>query len=205
MNRTAATILMPNLSIGNFGSVLRMVEKAGGTAKLTSDPAELDTAEKVILAGVGAFDNGMEAVRNGWADALHQAVVVRKVPVLGICLGMQLMCEGSDEGRAAGLGWIPGRLQRFTPGPDGDLKVPHMGWNTVSVREPNALVGDGDRFYFVHSYYLGGDMSDHVVATAHHGVTFAAAIVRDNVFGVQFHPEKSHRFGLALLKRFVEL
>lgn len=199
-------IALPNLSIGNFASVLRMIQKAGGEATLVSDPEDLRSADKVILAGVGSFDNGMQSLREGkWVDALNDAALNRKVPVLGICLGMQLMFDRSDEGEASGLGWVKGQVRRFDLPPDSALKVPHMGWNTVTVTRPNALFPDEEdqRFYFVHSYHADCANDDDVVATATHGQRFTAGMNRGNLYGVQFHPEKSHRFGMAVLRNFL--
>ena len=202
------TIVLPNLSAGNFASVLRMVQKVGGTARLVDDPAELRSADRIILAGVGAFDNGMTSLREGgWLEPLHEAVLERRVPVLGICLGMQLLCHGSEEGSLPGLGWIDAEVKRLAPA-DPALKVPHMGWNTVAVVRPNPLLAADlaeQRFYFVHSYYVScRDRSD-VVALGDHGQQFDAALGRGNIHGVQFHPEKSHRFGMALMRNFVEM
>lgn len=199
-------IAVPNLAIGNFASVLRMLQKVGGEAKLVTDPAALRTADKVIVAGVGAFDLGMASItEGGWLDALNEAALHRKVPVLGICLGMQLMCSGSEEGTRPGLGWIDAQVQRIGVPPGTDLKVPHMGWNSVAVRRPNPLIPaeEPSRFYFVHSYHaVCADPSD-VIATVHHGADLTAAVARGNILGVQFHPEKSHRFGMALMRAFV--
>jgi len=201
-------IAIPNLGAGNFASVVRMIEKASGQAMLVDDPTALKHADKVILAGVGAFDNGMRSLReNGWVEPLAAAVHGRAVPLLGICLGMQLLCERSDEGRLAGLGWLDAEVKRFVP-TDPTIKVPHMGWNNVEVKRANPLLDDSDsdqRFYFVHSYYVACRNPEDVIATARHGQLFDAVVSRGNVFGVQFHPEKSHRFGLAVLRRFVEL
>ena len=200
---------IPALPCGNFSSVVKIVEKAGGRAAIVQDPSELAGFSKVILAGVGAFDHGMDAIRDlGWLEQLNRAALVRKVPILGICLGMQMLCEDSEEGVRPGLGWIPGHVRRFRPEPGSALKVPHMGWNTIRVRRPNPILdldGPEQRYYFVHSYHaVCSDPAD-VIAVSHHGIEFSAAIGRDNVLGVQFHPEKSHRFGLALMRRFVEI
>jgi glutamine amidotransferase len=203
------SILIPNLSIGNFASVLRMVQKVGGTAQLVDSPAELRDARKIILAGVGAFDNGMKAINDGgWADALNDAALRRTVPVLGICLGMQLMCADSEEGKLAGLGWVDARVRRFAFENRSELKVPHMGWSPITVRRANPILearDDEQRFYFVHSFYAAEGSPEDVVATAHHGIDFTAAIHRDNILGVQFHPEKSHSFGMSVVRKFVEL
>ena len=201
-------LALPNLSIGNFASVLRMIQKAGGDAKLVDTPSELDAADKIILAGVGSFDNGMASLREGgWIPPLNAAVLERKIPVLGICLGMQLMLTRSEEGSAAGLGWVEGDVRRLRPPDDSGLKVPHMGWNTVTVTRQNPLFPEDDeqRFYFVHSYHADCAQPEVVVATARHGERFTAALNKDNLYGVQFHPEKSHRFGMAVLKNFLAI
>ena len=202
-------ILIPNLGIGNFASVLRMVQKVGGSARLVGTPAELAGAEKVILAGVGAFDTGMQSIRvGGWTDALSDVALARKRPVLGICLGMQLMCSGSEEGRLPGLGWMDAKVRRFAPPAGSGLKVPHMGWSPVRVVRDNALIdrtSEEQRFYFVHSYYIECRRPDDAVAVANYGHDFTAVFSRGNMYGVQFHPEKSHRFGMGLMKHFVEL
>jgi len=201
-------VLIPNLSIGNFASVLRMIQKAGGEARLVDSPSDLRGADKIILAGIGAFDNGMTSLRDGgWTDALNEAALERKVPVLGICLGMQLMLQSSEEGNMPGLGWVEGEVRRLRPPPDSGLKVPHMGWNTVTVTRENELfpAEDDQRFYFVHSYYADCAQTDVVVATSQHGSPFTAALKKDNIYGVQFHPEKSHRFGMAILRNFLAI
>ena len=201
-------VLIPNLSIGNFASVLRMIQKAGGEARLVDSPSELRDADKIILAGIGAFDNGMTSLRDGgWTDALNHAALERKVPVLGICLGMQLMLQSCEEGIMPGLGWVEGEVRRLRPPPDSGLKVPHMGWNTVTVTRENGLFPpeDEQRFYFVHSYYADCARPDVVVATSQHGTPFTAALKKENIYGVQFHPEKSHRFGMAILRNFLAI
>jgi glutamine amidotransferase len=181
---------VPNLGIGNFASVLRMVERVGGQARLLASPHELVQTDKIILAGVGAFDTGMGSLQQGgWEEPLREAVGQGK-PTLGICLGMQLMCRSSEEGRLPGLGWIDGQVERFRFPEDSRLKVPHMGWNTVTVTRPNRLLPSGNgeqRFYFVHSYHVRCEDPSDVTATADHGLPFTAAIARGNVLGVQFH------------------
>lgn len=202
-------ITIPSLSIGNFSSVIRMISKAGSSASLVDSAIDIKHSTKIILAGVGAFDHGMSSLRDGdWIEALNETVLVRKVPVLGICLGMQLMCKSSEEGKSPGLGWIDGQVKRFKIPLDSNLKIPHMGWNTITIAKTNPLIvtdKSEQRFYFVHSYHAVCNNPDDVLATAHHGYDFTAAFSHDNIFGVQFHPEKSHRFGMALMKRFVEL
>ena len=209
MSASKARIGIPALPCGNFSSVVKIVEKAGGRADIVQDPKALEQYGKVIVAGVGAFDHGMDAIRDrGWLGPLDDAAKIRKVPILGICLGMQMLCEDSEEGTRPGLGWIRGHVRRFRPEPGSALKVPHMGWNTITVRRPNPILeatASEQRFYFVHSFHaVCTDPSD-VIAVSHHGIEFSAAIGRGNVLGAQFHPEKSHRFGLALMRRFVEI
>jgi glutamine amidotransferase len=195
--------------LGNLNSVANMIRHVGGTCRVTGDPGELAEAEKFILPGVGAFDRGMEALRGtGIADALSVAVLERKKPILGICLGMQLMANRSQEGNLSGLGWLDADVRKFCLPALSGLKIPHMGWNTVNIVKSNPLLDSSmgeQRFYFVHSYHVVCTDSADVLATAHHGMDFCAAIQKGNIFGAQFHPEKSHRFGMALMKRFLEL
>lgn len=202
-------VVMPDLGCGNFASVLRMASEVGREAKLVTDPAALASADKIILAGVGAFDHAMtNLTARGWADALNEAVVGRGVPVLGICLGMQLMCRSSEEGVEPGLGWLDAVVRKFHFPEVAGLRVPHMGWNTVQVRRANALItdeGEEQRFYFAHSYHVDCRDESDVAATAHYGLDFPAAVARGSVQGVQFHPEKSHRFGKALMRRFLHM
>lgn len=198
-------IAIPNYGCGNLMSVVRMVEAVGGKAQIVSDPSEIDSADKVILAGVGAFDHGVQCLNSqNWVTALNRAALEKRVPVLGICLGMQLMAHSSEEGKMRGLGWIAARVQKFRFH-DSKLKVPHMGWNTVETVRKNALlaVDELPRFYFVHSYHLVCEDPNDVVGRTSYGYAFDSVIQRNNLFGVQFHPEKSHRFGMALMNRFV--
>jgi glutamine amidotransferase len=202
-------ILIPDLGIGNMPSIIRMVEKVGGSCSISRDPGELAGADKIIFAGVGAFDHGMKAIdTGGWREALATAAVERKVPLVGICLGMQILCKASEEGQLPGLGWIDAEVLRFRQDRPGGLRVPHMGWNTLRVCRENPLIppaGEEQRFYFVHSYRVVCHRSEDVVAVADYGGEFVAAFQKENIFGVQFHPEKSHRFGMALFQRFLEL
>jgi glutamine amidotransferase len=184
-----------------------MIEKVGGEAEIIDDPSALQDGSKIILAGVGAFDHGMAQLRDkGWIEALNEVVLVKKSPVLGICLGMQLMCKSSEEGKLLGLGWIDGNVTRFRISESSELKVPHMGWNTVKVVKPSALMPNSDqRFYFVHSYHAVCNKPEDILATSYYGYELTAAFSHENIYGVQFHPEKSHRFGMTLMKNFVDL
>ena len=195
---------------GNIGSVTNMIKKVGGAAEIISNPHSLEQVEKLLLPGVGAFDHGMRSLIDGeWVEALNNAVQKRKIPVLGICLGMQLMCNASDEGELAGLGWVDAEVHRFNFEQDQQsLKVPHMGWNIVNILGQDDLVTETheqQRFYFVHSYYVSCNCADDIFLTSVHGEVFVAGFHHENIWGVQFHPEKSHRFGMELFKRFIEV
>ena len=191
---------------GNVNSVIRMIERAGGNARRISSPEEVSEAAKLILPGVGAFDYGMSQLQaRGLIPALATAALEKSVPVLGICLGMQLMCAASEEGEMPGLGWIDAHVRRFSFEDDSRLRVPHMGWNTIQVPRSNPLLpadAGEQRYYFVHSYFVACHNQEDSIATAHYGEKFVAAFQRGNLFGVQFHPEKSHRFGLQLMNAF---
>lgn len=195
--------------VGNLGSILNMFKKIGVPARLVSQPSDVLEAEKILLPGVGAFDNAMrELGQRGLIDPLKERVQVGGVPVLGICLGMQLLGNGSEEGNLAGLGFINGTSRRFSFPNDASLKVPHMGWNVISPVKYSPLFGDEAierRFYFVHSYHFNCEDASDVLATAHYGFNFTAMVQQGNIMGAQFHPEKSHRFGMALLKNFSDV
>ena len=202
-------ITIINYGLGNLNSVLNMVNKLGEKAIIQSDPHKIYKAEKIILPGVGSFDHGMSNLKdNNWIGALNEAVLERQVPILGICLGMQLMCNSSEEGNLSGLGWIEGEVKRIQQSIDKDLKIPHMGWNTVNIVKPNLLLDSifgEQRFYFVHSYHAVCKNNQDILATSYHGHEITAAFCKGNIYGVQFHPEKSHRFGMALIKKFIEI
>ena len=194
----------------NVGSVLNMGRRAGGEFTISNNPAVIASAEKLILPGVGSFDNGMRQLNElGIVPALNEAVLRRRVPILGVCLGLQLFTHGSEEGQSPGLGWIAGRTVKFRiEATQASLKTPHLGWNSVELGKLDPLLKnlpDEPRFYFVHSYHLVcDDPSDPLLWTTH-GYRFISGIRRDNIWGTQFHPEKSHKFGLALMRNFVAL
>lgn len=199
-------IAIVDYGLGNLGSIANMLRRLGVDGSVTRDPGVIIEADQLILPGVGAFDNGMSNLRNlGLLDVLNARVLDAKVPVLGICLGAQLMTAGSEEGQEKGLGWIDADTVKFKT--DATKKIPHMGWSDVHPKKANPLVGleEESRFYFVHSYHFACRHSDDILGTASYGYEFTAAFSRGNVFGVQFHPEKSHRFGMALLTRFAGL
>ena len=196
--------------MGNVGSIVNMGRKAGGSFTVSGDPAVIAQADKLILPGVGSIDHGMTKLRErGLIPVLNQRVLERKVPILGICLGVQLFTRRSEEGELPGLGWIAGDTIRFKRAVEpSTLKVPHMGWNFIEPAKPDPLLRDlppEPRFYFVHSYHLVCDDAADVLTWTQYGHRFASAVQRGNIWGTQFHPEKSHKFGLALLKNFLAL
>jgi glutamine amidotransferase len=200
-------IAIVDCGIGNVGSVANMFRKIGVPAVVSGDSGVLAEAEKLVLPGVGAFDHGMTRLRaSGLIPILERRVLQDRTPILGICLGLQLLTRDSEEGACPGLAWLPASTVRFrfSGEEQGRLKVPHMGWNTVHPARAGgwpSLSGQ-PRFYFVHSYHLECDFPDDVLATARYGYEFAVAVRRENLAGVQFHPEKSHRFGMAVLRDF---
>jgi glutamine amidotransferase len=202
-------ISVVDYGVCNLGSMLNMLRKIGVPAQLVSTPAELSLAKKIILPGVGAFDNGMRALtERGLAEALRSKVAHGETPLLGVCLGMQMLGRGSEEGALRGLGLIDADAHRFRFAPESRLKVPHMGWSHLDRLHECALLRDLEnesRFYFCHSYHLVCDSPHDVLANAGYGGGFVAMVHHKNVFGVQFHPEKSHRFGMALLHNFARM
>ena len=203
-------IYIPNLSIGNTNSVINMIQKINGKVILIDKPNDLLDAKKIILPGVGSFDHGMNELReNGWDVVLQKLVIDQNVPILGICLGMQLFFNDSEEGKLSGLGWVDGSVKKIKISENKAIKIPHMGWNNISIKRNNSLIQNNttvqNRFYFVHSYYANCNDYDDIVATTFHGSEITAAIIKNNIYGVQFHPEKSHKFGLNLLKNFLNI
>lgn len=200
-------ITIVDYGMGNLGSIQNMFKRIGVPASITSDPAVVAQAGKVLLPGVGAFDAAMQRIdASGLREVLDRKALHERVPVLGICLGMQLLTRGSEEGQRPGLGWIGASVRRLPGGPG--LKVPHMGWNVVTPTRRHPLTDslpDESRFYFVHSYGVFADDPADRLLKARHGIEFDAAIAHDNICGAQFHPEKSHKFGMQLLANFARL
>ncbi|RYE25900.1 MAG: imidazole glycerol phosphate synthase subunit HisH [Sphingobacteriales bacterium] len=195
--------------MGNLGSVLNMFSYIKVPAQISSDIKTIEQAERILLPGVGAFDAAMQRIENsGLKEVLRHKALEQKVPILGICLGMQLLTNGSEEGKLPGLGWIDADTLRFSP-EDKNLKVPHMGWNLVNEMQPSALtqhLPEEPRFYFVHSYYVKAKLADNVLMRTHYGLDFDSVITNgSNIYGAQFHPEKSHKFGMQLFKNFARL
>jgi len=201
-------ITIINYDMGNLGSVANMIKKVGGKSIITADISEIKEAKKLILPGVGAFDNGVNKLKEfGLWDIIKEKVLVEKVPIMGICLGMQLLTKGSEEGDLEGFGFIDAYAKKFKF-ENSELKIPHMGWNLVKLQKSSKLFEgmerEENRFYFVHSFAVDCEDKDDILGITHYGYDFVSSFERNNIIGCQFHPEKSHKFGVALFKNFVE-
>jgi glutamine amidotransferase len=201
-------IAIIDYEIGNLAAIANMFNRLGVQCEITADPVKIKNAEKIVLPGNGAFDACMQSIRaTGLIPLLDEKVMTQKTPLLGICVGAQMLGAGSEEGNEPGLGWMDIKVKRFPTLPD--LRVPHMGWchvkNISRVHPQFEKLSEDARFYFVHSYYLDPTNTEEVLLTANYGIDFAAAVGKDNIVGVQFHPEKSHRFGKQLLAQFAGL
>ncbi len=198
-------ITIVDYKVGNLGSIQNMLKKIGAKSDITSNPDKITSAEKIILPGVGAFDSGIESLKkNGLWEILNEKALVEKVPILGICLGAQLICDGSEEGNLKGLGWIKADVKKFDF-KDITFKIPHIGWNYTYLNKESKLFTDmyeDPKFYFVHSFYIDVKDDSSLTKTIYNH-EFDSAFENDNVLGVQFHPEKSHKFGMKLLENFV--
>lgn len=199
-------IVIIDYKMGNIGSIFNMLRKIGADAIISSDIEKIEDASKLILPGIGSFDAGMKNLKEmGLMPILKKKVIKEKTLILGICLGMQLFALKSDEGISNGLGWLDGIVKKFK----GDnVKVPHMGWNTIAIKKNSDIFKDipeEPKFYFAHSYYMDCKNKDDELAVTNYGQDFSSVIRKENIIGVQFHPEKSHNFGMKLLKNFVEI
>lgn len=205
-------IAIVDYGVGNSGSIQNMLRRVGCKTIITSDKDLIESASGYILPGVGAFDHGINKLKkSGTLKTLEAQVLNKKKPILGICLGMQMLFNNSDEGDLPGLGWINGSVNKFKfKGYDlyKNMKVPHMGWNIVKPHNSQSLfkaIDEEARFYFVHSYYVSCDKEENILGTTKYGHNFVSAVAKNNIFGVQFHPEKSHRFGMTLFENFLEI
>ena len=193
--------------MGNLGSIANMIKKVGYSSEISSDPEVIKNAERLILPGVGKFDRAMRNLTDLNLTSLLKDMAKGNTPILGICLGMQLLANSSEEGDLPGLGLISGSVKRFDA--HDELKVPHMGWNLINYSNESSLFEGFDtmgeaRFYFVHSYKFVCDKAENILATTNYGDEFTCAVHKENIRGVQFHPEKSHLFGMRLLRNFIE-
>lgn len=203
-------VVIIDYNMGNVASVQNMLKRIGIEAIISNDYKVIKEASKLILPGVGSFDHGVKSLNDlKLTQVIKEKVLVEKTPILGICLGMQLLTKGSEEGVLEGLGFIEGYTQKFSKRIlEKNLKIPHMGWNYIRQRNDSILFDNleiDSRFYFVHSYHVLCENEINSIATSEHGYEFTCIIQKENVYGVQFHPEKSHKFGMKLLKNFVEL
>jgi imidazole glycerol-phosphate synthase subunit HisH len=204
----SALIIIIDCGEGNVNSVQKMMSMINTRSLVTSSPADIAIADKIILPGIGHFQTAMDALaKHQLLEPLNEAVLIKKKPILGICLGMQLMANSSEESNSTGLGWIEGQVVRFNQLP-ARLKIPHMGWNTIDLKRQSLLmhnVPDGSEFYFAHSYHWKMQNPEEVLSETNYGDRFPSAIEKENIFGVQFHPEKSHDCGEQLLRNFAAL
>jgi len=200
-------VIIVDYGLGNLNSIKNMLKHVGYDSEISCEPQKICKADKLILPGVGRFGAGMQGIyARNLLDVLNKMALEEHIPVLGICLGMQLLTRGSEEDNVAGLGWIDGFTYRLS----GNLgyKVPHMGWNTVNVINDNPLIKNREeynKFYFVHSYYVKTVNLEDTILETEYGIHFASGIKRENIMGVQFHPEKSHKYGMNLLRNFMEM
>ena len=201
-------IVIVNYGSGNLGSMLNMFKKIGQEAVLGNTVEDIEKADKIILPGVGSFDAGMEKLNtSGLKEILNFKVLEKKIPILGVCLGLQLMTSKSEEGVLNGLGWINAETNKFKLDSN-QFKIPHMGWNEIKIEKKcklfEGMEEQENRFYFVHSYHLVCSVKEDILVSTHYGYNFACGVERANILGVQFHPEKSHKFGMQLLRNFSE-
>ena len=203
------SIVIIDYGLGNVGSILNMLKHISVPYSVESSNEDaLFAADGLILPGVGSFKEGMSLLnRSGLATIIKEAVLEKKIPLLGICLGMQLMCNYSEEGNVEGLGLIDADVVKFKFNQPTRLKVPHMGWSDVNIHKKNDLstaLIDNSRFYFVHSYLVKCNDPDDIFMSTKHGINFTSSFLRNNLFGCQFHPEKSHKYGIQLFRNFVK-
>lgn len=203
-------ITIIDYGLGNIRAFLNVYERLKIPAKVAYKADDLKNSEKIILPGVGAFDYAMSQLNaSGMRDELEKQVLINKVPVIGICVGMQILAKSSDEGALPGLGWVDGDIKIFDVSKiHYKTRLPHMGWNSINPINNNRLLANfnnSSRFYFLHSYYFVAKISKDVISETEYGITFASAVNKDNVYGIQFHPEKSHSNGIQLLNNFAQL
>ena len=202
-------ITVINYGLGNINAIKRVYNNLNIPVKIATKVNDLENSEKYILPGVGAFDYAMQKLNeSGLKDVLSDKIINDKKHILGICVGMQIMAKSSDEGNLPGLGWLDAKVKKLDNINDGKLSIPHMGWNNIIPNKTSSILNGlntKSNFYFLHSYYLETHLSDIIIAKANYGSDFICAVNQKNIFGVQFHPEKSHNQGIELLKNFSDL
>ncbi|HCT94561.1 MAG: imidazole glycerol phosphate synthase, glutamine amidotransferase subunit [Bacteroidetes bacterium GWE2_39_28] len=200
-------IVIIDYGMGNIGSIINMFKYIGAEAIVSSNSQEISKANKLILPGIGHFDRAMENIEKlKLSECIKEMAIHKQVPFLGICLGMQIMCISSEEGCSPGLGLVDANVKKFNFSDSDNLKVPHMGWNSIDISKKTKILNNVNvdpRFYFVHSYYVKCNKEDDVLAKSTYGIQFDAAFEHGNLIGVQFHPEKSHKFGIALFRNYL--
>ncbi len=202
-------ITIIDYGLGNLRSVQKSFERANLNVKISNDLNEINKADKLVLPGVGHFGKGMKNLKSsGLIDVLNERVLIKKTPILGICLGMQLMTKYSEEGNSEGLGWIDASTIRFQKDIEKKYKVPHIGWNSIDIINDNPFLNkikNNSQYYFVHTYYVLCKKKKEVMTESNYGIKFHSSFQKDNVFGVQFHPEKSFSVGLQMLENFSKI
>ena len=201
-------VVIINYGMGNVKSIKNQLERMSYSSIISSNENDIEKADKIILPGVGHFDAGMKNIlANNLFEILKYKVVDNKTPILGICLGMQLFCEKSEEGGVDGLGWLKGKVKKFRI-TDSKFKIPHIGWNNLNIKNNSKLLKDikkENHFYFAHSYYLSGVKEENILAYTNYSIKFISSVKKENIYGTQFHPEKSHLSGIKILKNFLEI
>ena len=200
-------ITIIDYGMGNIGSIQNMLKKIGADSIVTSYTGEIKNSLKLILPGVGSFDTGIKnLIKLDLVDILNHKVINEKTPIIGFCLGMQLMTRSSEEGKLRGFGWMDAKTCRFRFNNSDEYKIPHMGWNSIKIMKDNPLLmeqSDRTRFYFVHSYHVICKQSKDILFMTNYGYDFVSGFMKNNIVGLQFHPEKSHKYGMQILKNFV--
>lgn len=208
MNKDQKIVII-DYQVGNLSSIANMLKKVGQKSIISGDLKEIESADKLILPGVGSFDYGMTKLNeSGITDAINKKALIDKIPFLGICLGAQLLTQSSEEGNLPGLGWFEAKTIKFDFSKiQTKLKIPHMGWTDVHLPKPCPLMADlnESRFYFVHSFHFSTKNEGEIMLKSEFGYPFVSALWKENIYAVQFHPEKSHKFGMQLMRNFIHL